>query len=29
MLSDNCHEANNIQIQGLAQRLSATGSRSW
>ena len=25
MLSDNCHEAYNIQIQGLAQRLSATG----
>jgi NAD+ synthase (glutamine-hydrolysing) len=25
MLSDNCYEAYNIQIQGLAQRLSATG----
>src|SRR6202035_3468356 len=25
LLRDNCHEAYNIQIQGLAQRLSATG----
>jgi NAD+ synthase (glutamine-hydrolysing) len=25
MLSDNCYEAYNIQVQGLAQRLSATG----
>src|SRR5258708_20952704 len=25
MMSDNCYEAYNIQIQGLAQRLSATG----
>jgi NAD+ synthase (glutamine-hydrolysing) len=25
MLRDNCHEAYNIQVQGLAQRLSATG----
>jgi NAD+ synthase (glutamine-hydrolysing) len=27
MLRDNCYEAYNIQIQGLAQRLSATGLR--
>jgi NAD+ synthase (glutamine-hydrolysing) len=26
-LSDNCHEAYNIQVQGLAQRLRATGLR--